>query len=232
MNAIKNGDVEYVENAIQKNKNVLYTGVNYTSNPDLVMYPVHMAVYSGNYDICKLVINEKNANVIFKELMFSPLQTAIMYHNADIVQLLIDNGADVNYVSSKDGFNIFHVFAIYDRSLSVWNKIKEYANTENINSVGSSIYETPFNFLFVYCLDYDDIEDDETFEVVKEFIEYGANPNILMYTEDWTQAVFDFFENEEYDEWIKILIDGMKNNSRYENTNEGFYNDFILKYSD
>ena len=59
--------------------------------------PLHLAVYSGNINCVKELIKyNANVNVITKTELTTPLHIACQYQYAEIVVLLIENGANVN----------------------------------------------------------------------------------------------------------------------------------------
>ena len=62
------------------------------------------AIYGNSYQELRYIFNnyELDVNYIDKEFKYSYLETAIRYKRVEIFKLLIDNGANVNYVNSNN----------------------------------------------------------------------------------------------------------------------------------
>ena len=147
-----------------------------------------------------------------------PLSFAISRKcNSDIIQNLIEVGAEVNFVDELQGCNIFHDFCA-SRNKYVWEIIKEYATPETLNKEMVQKGATPLSCLISAQLEEDNINDPDVIYLLKSFIEYGGNPNYLIYDKDYAFAVIDYLNSSDYFEYKQVLLDGMKNSPPIEDS--------------
>jgi ankyrin repeat protein len=88
------------EKCLEDAKEAISQGANVNVKNDWGLTPLSWAIYNGNVDMAKLLI-EKGANVNARSS--SPLSHAATKGNVDMVKLLIESGANVN-AKDKDGF--------------------------------------------------------------------------------------------------------------------------------
>ena len=210
---IKNCNFDAVEKAMKKNKKILNIGIQ-------GMYPIHMAITTKNADIVKLIAKPNTVNILLKTNTdtWSPLSFAISRNcNSDIIQNLIEVGAEVNFLDEMRGCNIFHDFCTY-RNREVWDIIKEYANSENLNKEMGEKGSTPLITLIGEQIEKDNINDPEVIYLLKSFIEHGGNPNYIIYYRDYAFEVVNFLNNYEVFEYKQVLLDGMKNSPPIEDS--------------
>ena len=202
-----------VEKTIKKNKNILNIGFQ-------GMYPIHMAIKTKNADMVRLIAKPNNVNILVKldTVTWSPLGIALLKNcNASIIQILIETGADVSFVDELQGRNIFHDFCA-SRNKYVWEILKEYATPENLNKEMGERGSTPLITLIGEQIEKDNINDPDVIYLLKSFIEYGGNPNYLIYDKDYAFAVIDYLNSSDYFEYKQVLLDGMKNSPPIEDS--------------
>lgn len=210
---IKNCNFDAVEKTMKKNKKILNIGIQ-------GMYPIHMSITTKNADIVKLIANPNTVNILLKTNTdtWSPLSFAISRKcNSDIIQNLIEVGADVNFVDEIRGCNIFHDFCIY-RNREVWDIIKKYATPENLNKEMGERGSTPLITLIGEQIEKDNINDPDVIYLLKSFIEHGGNPNYIIYYRDYAFEVVNFLNSYEVFEYKQVLLYGMKNSPPIEDS--------------
>ena len=214
---IKNCNLDAVEKSIEKNKRIL--NIECQIFDDFIVCPIHMAVVLGNVDMVKLIAKPNNVNSLLKTETWSPLSLAINLNcNPEIIKILLENGADINFVDEIRGINIFHEFSVY-RNIDVWEIIKEYATPENLNKEGVERGLTPLTALIGAQIEEDNINDPDEIYLLQSFIEHGGNPNyIIIYYRDYTFEVVNFLNNYEVFEYKQVLLDGMKNSPPIEDS--------------
>ena len=215
---IKNCNFDAVEKTIKKNKEILNIG--YQIFGESTMYPIYMAIESKNADMVKLIAKPSTVNIIQKVHPYtnSPLSYALSRNsNSEIIQILIETGADVNFIDELQGCNIFHDFCA-SRNKYVWEIIKEYATPETLNKEMVQKGATPLSCLISAQLEEDNINDPDVIYLLKSFIEYGGNPNYLIYDKDYAFAVIDYLNSSDYFEYKQVLLDGMKNSPPIEDS--------------
>ena len=188
---IRNCNFDAVEKSIEKNKQILNIGYQYLNG--FIVYPIHMAVVLGNVDMVKLIAKPNNVNILLKTgaktetETWSPLSLAINLNcDPEIIKILLENEADINFVDEIRGTNIFHEFSVY-RNIDVWEIIKEYATPENLNKEGVERGLTPLTALIGAQIEEDNINDPDEIYLLQSFIEHGGNPNyIIIYYRDYT----------------------------------------------
>ena len=215
---IRNCNFDAVEKSIEKNKQILNIGYQYLNG--FIVYPIHMAVVSGNVDMVKLIAKPNNVNSLLKTETdtWSPLSFAInQNYDPEIIKILLENGADINFVDEIRGCNIFHDFCAY-RNIDVWEIIKEYATPENLNKEAGERGFTPLIALIGEQMREDNINDPDVIYLLQSFIEHGGNPNYIIYYRDYAFEVVNFLNNYEVFEYKQVLLDGMKNSPPIEDS--------------
>lgn len=215
---IKNCNFDAVEKTMKKNKKILNIG--YQIIGESTMYPIYMAIESKNADMVKLIAKPSTVNIIQKVHPYtnSPLSYALSRNsNSEIIQILIETGADVNFIDELQGCNIFHDFCAY-RNIDVWEIIKKYATPENLNKESYEKGGTPLIYLLSAQLEYDYINDPDIIYLLQSFIEHGGNPNYLIYNKDYAFEVINFLNSYEVFEYKQVLLDGMKNSPPIEDS--------------
>ena len=215
---IKNCNFTEIEKTIKKYKIILNIG--YQSFDGSIWYPIHMAITTKNADMVKLIAKPNNVNILLKTNTdtWSPLSFAISRKcNSDIIKNLIEVGAEVNFLDEMRGCNIFHDFCTY-RNREVWELIKEYANSENLNKEMGEKGSTPLITLIGEQIEKDNINDPEVIYLLQSFIEHGGNPNYIIYYRDFAFEVVNFLNNYEVFEYKQVLLDGMKNSPPIEDS--------------
>ena len=135
----------------------------------------------------------------------------------EIIKILLENEADINFVDEIRGTNIFHEFSVY-RNIDVWEIIKEYATPENLNKEGVERGLTPLIALIGEQMREDNINDPDVIYLLQSFIEHGGNPNYMIYYRDYAFEVVNFLNNYEVFEYKQVLLDGMKNSPPIEDS--------------
>ena len=215
---IRNCNFDAVEKSIEKNKQILNIGYQYLNG--FIVYPIHMAVVLGNVDMVKLIAKPNNVNSLLKTETdtWSPLSFAInQNYDPEIIKILLENEADINFVDEIRGTNIFHEFSVY-RNIDVWEIIKEYATPENLNKEGVERGLTPLIALIGEQMREDNINDPDVIYLLQSFIEHGGNPNYMIYYRDYAFEVVNFLNNYEVFEYKQVLLDGMKNSPPIEDS--------------
>lgn len=215
---IKNCNLDAVERSIEKNKRIL--NIECQIFDDFIVCPIHMAVVSGNVDMVKLIAKPNNVNSLLKTKTetSSPLSFAMYLNcNHEIIKILLENGADINFVDEIGGCNIFHDFCAY-RNIDVWEIIKEYATPENLNKEAGERGFTPLIALIGEQMKEDNINDPDVIYLLQSFIEHGGNPNYMIYYRDYAFEVVNFLNNYEVFEYKQVLLDGMKNSPPIEDS--------------
>lgn len=210
---IKKCNFDAVEKTIKKNSKILNIGFE-------GMYPIYMAIRTNNADMVNLIAKPNNVNILLNlsTVIWSPLSIALEKNcNASIIQILIETGADVSFVDELQGRNIFHDFCA-SRNKYVWEIIKEYATPETLNKEMVQKGATPLSCLISAQLEEDNINDPDVIYLLKSFIEYGGNPNYLIYDKDYAFAVIDYLNSSDYFEYKQVLLDGMKNSPPIEDS--------------
>ena len=219
---IRNCNFDAVEKGIEKNKQILNIGYQFLNG--FIVYPIHMAVVLGNVDMVKLIAKPNNVNILLKTgaktetETWSPLSLAINLNcDPEIIKILLENEADINFVDEIRGTNIFHEFSVY-RNIDVWEIIKEYATPENLNKEGVERGLTPLIALIGEQMREDNINDPDVIYLLQSFIEHGGNPNYIIYYRDYAFEVVNFLNNYEVFEYKQVLLDGMKNSPPIEDS--------------
>lgn len=215
---IKNCNFDAVEKSIEKNKRIL--NIECQIFDDFIVCPIHMAVMSGNVDMVKLIAKPNNVNSLLKTETdtWSSLSFAInQNYDPEIIKILLENGADINFVDEIGGCNIFHDFCAY-RNIDVWEIIKEFATPENLNKEAGERGFTPLIALIGEQMKEDNINDPDVIYLLQSFIEHGGNPNYMIYYRDYAFEVVNFLNNYEDFEYKQVLLDGMKNSPPIEDS--------------
>jgi hypothetical protein len=210
---IKNCNFDAVKKTMKKNSKILNIGFE-------GMYPIHMAITTKNADMVKLIAKTNNVNILVKldTVTWSPLGIALLKNcNAIIIQTLIKTGADINFIDELQGRNIFHDFCT-SRNIDVWEILKEYANPENLNKEMGERGSTPLITLIGEQIEKDNINNPDVIYLLKSFIEYGGNPNYIIYYRDYAFEVVNFLNSYEVFEYKQVLLDGMKNSPPIEDS--------------
>ncbi len=212
---IKNCNFDAVEKTIKKNKRILNIG--YQIFGESTMYPIYMAIESKNADMVKLIAKPNTVNILLKSdgNIYSPL-TFAMNSNSKIIEILIEQCADVHYIDEQNMTNIFHDFCCY-RKKDIWDAIKKYATSKTLNMEDVD-GTTPLIWLIVEQINSDDLNNPDIIYLLKSFIEHGGNPNYLIYDKDYAFAVIDYLNSSDYFEYKQVLLDGMKNSPPIEDS--------------
>ncbi len=206
---INNGNIEAVRSTLKKNKQLLYIGTE-VMNGD-TYYPIHFAINANNTEMVKLIANKKNVNFLNNENTYSPLFWAIAGRkHIEIIDILINVGADVNATVKSDGQNIFHIFA-QNRNIKVWNLIKPYVTLKKINEPDNDSI-VPIFSLILYQIYYSELDAPDAIALLKEYIELGANPNYLINKMDYAMEIMMHINENSFNEYKQVLLEGMKNN--------------------
>ena len=209
---VYNKNFEAVKSAIEKNQSILNIG--YQAFGDTVFYPLYMAIQSKDVEMVKLIANKNNVNEIFvlDSMRASPLMLALMVDcNYKIIKNLLNEGADINYIDEIGKVNVFHYFS-NSRSKDVWNVLKEYSSSANLNMEADD-KSTPISCLIASQVEHDDLNNLETISLLKDFIDCGANPNYLINYRDYAFSLVEYLNENNFLEYEKVLLEGMKNNS-------------------
>ncbi len=213
INDIKSGDIESVKKMLDEKPEVQF--VAYENSQKLLLYPIAFAVYFNNVQMVELLANKKSVNLQSSpgKEGWTPLNMAIgLNRDPKIIEILLKNGADIERLD--DERNIFMVFSdYYADNYATWNVIKDYANEKNMNFLGK------LNVNAVTLLVYSHVKQNilhipESQEMLREYIEKGANPNYLINLgEDCAVSIAEGLAGDPwFNEYRKILLDGMKNN--------------------
>lgn len=209
---IYNLNFDAVKNKLKENKNILNVGYQIYGNT--ICYPIHMAIESKSPEMVKLIINKTSSNILLETDtdIWSPLTFALTRNcDTEIIKQLIENGADVDFIDIKNGFNIFHYTFGY-RNLNTWKELRQYASSENLNKEDIS-GATPVTLLISNQLENDDLNNQEVKNLLIEVIECGGNPNYLINFKDYFCEAINYLNENEYFEYKQILLEGMKNNT-------------------
>lgn len=209
---IHNLNYDAVKNKLKENKNLLNVGYQIYGNT--TCYPIHMAIESNSPEMVKLIINNTNSNILLETDtdLWSPLTLALTRNcNTEIIKQLIENGADVNFIDEKNGFNIFHYIFGY-RNFDVWKELRQYASYEKLNKEDIA-GATPVTLLISNQLENDDLNNQEVKNLLIEVMECGGNPNYLINFRDYFCEAIDYLNENQYFEYKQILLDGMKKNT-------------------
>ena len=143
---------------------------------------------------------------------WSPLDM-FFFENSDInvLKLLLEKGADVTYINPKDDSNIFHYYIIKKRDKRIWEILKEFADSEMLNSQ-DYLGLTPVMYLISYNFNENSFDKEDSIYVLRELISHGANPNKLALLDDYAKEVVKPLKDSRYTEYRRVLLDGMKNN--------------------
>lgn len=207
---INNGNIEAVKKTLKKHRNILNIG--YENFDSSITYPIHMAIISNNPDMVKLTANKSTVNILIKPVMCSPLYFALaLNRNSEIIKILIDEGADVNFIDKRTGLSVFHEFAANPPNKDVWKILRKYATAENLNheSINKA---TPVSCLITSQLNGDDLDNPNEVYLLKDFIEHGGNPNYLINFKEYAIAAVNYLRESNYYEYKQVLLNGMKNN--------------------
>ena len=208
---IRNNNVEAVKKAIEKYPNIINIGVEVLGLG--TVFPVHTYVLtSSNLEIGELVCNESTVNYLLDLQGWSPL-AMFFFENSDInvLKLLLEKGADVTYCNPKDNSNIFHYYIIKSMDKRMWEVLKEYADSELLNSQDDMGF-TPLMYLIAYTFKDNAFDKEDSIYLLKELISHGANPNKLALLYDYAKEVAKVLKDSKYIKYRKVLLDGMKNN--------------------
>ena len=72
---------------------------------------------------------------------------------------------------------------------------------------------TPINCLIASQVEHDDLNNLETISLLKDFIDCSANPNYLINYRDYAFSLVEYLNENNFLEYEKVLLEGMKNNS-------------------
>lgn len=158
MQAIVWGSVCSAEYAIAKDPGAV------TRVSDEGEYPLHRAIFMGNLKICRLLL-EKGSGVDGTTSKLPPfLAHAIEHDKPEIVDLLLERGANVNLPIE------LHTYALFTAV-----GLKQQATVERLLKAGALV-----NFLIpngyhgpLHCA----VVDGE-FSIVEALLQYGADPNL------------------------------------------------------
>lgn len=123
-------------------------------------------------EICKLLLNAGGTKSInqFTQSGFTPLHFAIYYGFSDIVQLLIDHGADTNLPNQRGNTPLFLAVYNSNRNQKICRMILDHGGVQTIDQLGSH-GNNALHYAIKTC-QYDTVE-----LLLRR--EYGANRNIV-----------------------------------------------------
>lgn len=119
----------------------------------------------------------------------SPIFYAIKFHNYEVLQILLQNGADANY-KNNDAMNALH-YAILKRDVTAVKMIIDYI--KNLDT-RSKFGFTPLHYACILQL----------IDIVKLLLDHHANPNIIEYEYDFYPIFYSVVHNNI--EITKLLI--------------------------
>ena len=113
---MKNRDIHFnaLDNNIKKMKNNIKKGIDVNSLGEYASTPLHYACREGNFEMVKFLIeNGANVNIENHYSTIYPIFDAITSLNnqkthLQIIQLLIDNGANIKKVDSFGNTLLYH----------------------------------------------------------------------------------------------------------------------------
>ena len=181
--AVENNKLTIVKQLVKKNIDVNAKDPNKWT-------ALHIASRDNYMDIASYLINYCNANVNdFDRVNNTPLHIASQYGNQEIVQLLIINHADINYVNSE-GWTPLHIASQYNNERVIKLLIDRNAD------VNLTTYEdwTPLHIATYY----------NNIKTVKKLLE--KHPDLNKKTEDGLTAL-DIAFNTRNKEIYYLLLD-------------------------
>ena len=213
LNDIKTGDIEAVKTMLVEKPEVQF--VAYENSQKELLYPISFAVYLNDVQMVELLANERSVKLKSSsgEEGMTALNTAIsLKRDPKIIEILLKNRADIERIYF--GRNLFMIFSEhYGHNYATWNVIKDYANEKNMNFLGS--YDiNAVTFLVYYHVKQNILHSPESQKMLREYIEKGANPNYLINLgEECAVSIAEGLAGDSwFNEYRKILLDGMKNN--------------------
>lgn len=163
ISAADGNHLETVKYLVEKGANVNITNKDF--NP---ITPLYMAVFKGDFNICKYFISE-GADIKFRINSDSLLMIAIKENHFDVVKLLVENGADINYRNNSYETPLFYVPTSGKTKAQENIKIASYlikkgadVNAKRDDSTTPLWNAVYFNYI----------------KLVKLFIKNGANVNL------------------------------------------------------
>jgi ankyrin repeat protein len=176
------------QNKLDEVKKLVRNGVNINGFKDYQI-PLILASQKGFYEIAETLI-AANANVnILNKRGSTPLMMATYYGQKSVLNLLLNNKADVSYVSESNGYRAFD-WALENNQveclsilINAWLKvlynqsqistlINNIANDKPINSINiKSIDKKALSFVLNYCL------TENKLSIFKELVSMGADIN-------------------------------------------------------
>jgi len=153
--------------------------INHDNYENYLFLGLHCSILMNNTEICTYLINKLKSHFdqnyrAYKDILsnwinhqndqgLSPLHYASYKGNIEIIDLLIENGANLAILNNK-GLNVMHLAAQGDQPNSiVYFKEKYHLNIESTDNLGSTplhwaIFSGSagaFKFLISYDLDFD-----------------------------------------------------------------------------
>lgn len=177
--------------------------------------PIFYAVETNNYEMVKLIADKKNVNTIatFDEIKttFSPLYDAIEKSvSPEIIQLLLDLGADVKFSTLNSQTSIVHHFAAENRSVETWNILEPYI-TESMMNQKDKLGFTPIEDLMRGQYNNLEFGSEDACYLLQSFIDKGSK------LEDAVNSKDNLFANvsvillcNKFNDYLRLLLQNIK----------------------
>lgn len=95
----------YINHAREKVYDILNNLIYCLYDDKIKLSPIDIEIAMGNQERVEEFIDKNYDINLPNEMGITPLITAIYFKNYDIVRLLVENGADVNYIYKKNNFS-------------------------------------------------------------------------------------------------------------------------------
>jgi len=168
--AIQKGDYDLVD--------TLLTALNIDPNTEVYTLEgeagslLYFACNSNQKEIARLLI-KKGANVNFDDSYKTLLYSVMEIGHPDMVEFLLENGADPNCGEEK-GKSCLYIATFIKKDIAMITKLLAYgANMEFIHNE-KTIFEQ-----LVYLSRYPAEDKQNRIDIIKVFLQYGANPDVL-----------------------------------------------------
>ncbi|GJQ86694.1 hypothetical protein Trydic_g19789 [Trypoxylus dichotomus] len=135
MDLVRNLDSTYFHNAlIRRDKEIITFLLQHGANPNYMRevdrMPLEIAIKNGDDDIVRILLAHKaNINVEYEN---TPLRCAITTQNMNIIRMLLQSGADVDYVDRSNRTPL--IYAIMTENKDIVQLLLEYKADVNLKS--------------------------------------------------------------------------------------------------
>ena len=158
-----------------------------TEGPDLKFLPLHRAVKCGHLHMMRLLVNRGAKVNSYNDKYQTALYLAAKCYDKQIVEFLLENGADVNLPVCEGDYTVFHRFmslAPVGDYLEIMELFLEHV--EDVNRIGQPIPPapsgrgwTPLHLLVTQYCESDRRSDLHYREAVGLLLKHGAEPNVI-----------------------------------------------------